>query len=434
MSKHIIRGFILCSIVTLTASSNGSSDNQANDPTLAGFIYTTTNGESINQVLKLDRFSDGTLGNEIAYSTNSKGGANTSAGGGARGDFDSQGAVQIIGDYLLNVNAGGNTVSIFSIEKPTGELILKGNVNSGGTRPTSITYTPKSGSSTEYWVVVGNQWNNPNVQKDGTNIERYPNDAWHMQDLTQADATDDERNITLFSFDASNGTLTEDLQLDTYVRENGGPTTVAFSDDGTKLAVSTWGIAHFSTELTSTDEQHPSRVYVYDFSSGVISEERWFEEEGIAGSIGMNWASRSNSTLHVSNFNLISTKRNNSLTNLSDSGSAVTKIANFNTVASDDIDEACWTLLSPSGNILYVSSFGANAITSFAMDGAEVVSSTGNFETRADVSPAGVVATGLEVTLATSGGGVVALGFPVGKSEMGEAGGGLGFVGAVRSI
>lgn len=127
------------------------------DPTLKGFIYTTTNGESTNQVFKLDRYSDGSVANEVAYSTQSLGGANTSAGGDAKGDFDSQNAIQIIGDYLLAVNAGGNEITTFEINRANGALTFKNNVSSGGKRPVSIAYTQKSGSTTEYWVVVGNQ-------------------------------------------------------------------------------------------------------------------------------------------------------------------------------------------------------------------------------------------------------------------------------------
>lgn len=379
---------VIC-VLAFTACSKDNDNGGETEKVLAGFLYTTTNGESTNQVLKLDRYSDGTVGNEIAYLTNSDGGANTAVGGDARGDFDSQEAVQIIGDYLLNVNAGGNTISVFSIDRPTGGLTLESNVNSGGTRPVSIAYTQKSGNVNDYWVVVGNQWNNPNVQKDGANIERYPNDAFHTADLTQPDATDAERNITLFSFNPSTGVLTLEQQLDTYVRENGGPTTVSFSDDGSKLAVATWGIAHFGTELTSLDEQHPSRVYVYDFVNGSVSSERWFEEDGIAGTIGINWAKGNNSVLHVSSFNLIPTKRDNSLIILNDNGTDVLKNGNYNTVAPDDIDEACWTVLSPSGTELYVSSFGANAITKFNVDGSGGVAPSTQFTVRLGNAPAG---------------------------------------------
>ena len=313
--------FLLCLF-----SSFNNEDTKERPATLKGFLYTTTNGEGMNQVIKLERYSDGSLANETAYATNSNGGANTGAGGDAKGDFDAQNAIQIIDGYLLNVNAGGNTISVFSIDKSTGSLTLKKNVNSEGVRPVSIAFTKKDEGSNNYWVVVGNQWNNPNVQKDGANIERYPNDAFHEADLAQQDESDAVRNIALFSFDASNGNLTMEKVLDTYVRKNGGPTCVSFSDDGTKLGVSTWGIAHFSTEDTSLDEQHPSRVYVYDFNKGSVSGKRHFEEEGIAGSIGFNWAKGSTNILHISNFNLIPGKRTNSLTVLKDNGKGSQKV------------------------------------------------------------------------------------------------------------
>ena len=369
-------------------SSFNDSDRKERPTTLKGFIYTTTNGEGMNQVIKLERYSDGSLANETAYATHSKGGANT-AGGDAKGDFDAQNAIQIIGDYLLNVNAGGNTVSVFSIDRSTGSLTFKENVNSEGIRPVSIAFTKKESGDNTYWVVVGNQWNNPNVQKDGANIERYPNDAFHTAELAKPDKSDAVRNIALFSFDASNGNLSAEKVLDTYVRNNGGPTCVAFSDDGTKLGVTTWGIAHFSTEVTSLDEQHPSRVYVYDFNKGSISGERFFEEEGIAGSIGFNWAKGRNDVLHISNFNLIPGKRTNSLTVLKDNGNGVTKIDNHNTAEKDDIDEACWTVLNPNGDKLYVASFGANVITAFDVDGSGKIASTIKAISRGDNAPAG---------------------------------------------
>jgi hypothetical protein len=355
---------------------------------VVGYLYTTTNGTGENQVVKFSRNADGSLTDEIAYDTGSMGGANPAAGGDAHGDFDTQGAIQIIDNYLLNVNAGGNTISIFALDRETGDLTLMGNESSGGTRPTSITYTQKPGMDDEYWVVVGNQWNNPNVQKD--TLERYPDDAFHAADLTSADPSDEERNIQLFSFDASTGAFTSVGQLDSYVRENGGPATVIFSDDGTKLAVSTWGIAHFSTEAPSLEEQHPSRVYVYDFdkATGAISNERYFEEEGISGSIGLNWAKGSNEIMHVSNFNLIAEKSDNGLTVLSDDGMTVSKAGNYTTGA-EEIDEACWTLLSPSGDRLYVASFAGNLITPFELDAEGKVTKVLPYEVRGDLAPVG---------------------------------------------
>lgn len=369
-----------------------SSCNKTNLPPeggnqVVGYLYTTTNGEGDNQVVRFSRHLDGTLSDEKSYSTNSKGGANVAAGGDAHGDFDAQRGLQIIGNYLLNVNAGGNTISVFNLDKKTGDLSFKNNVSSGGTRPTSIGITKKNGSNGEYWVAVGNQWNNPNVQKDGANIERYPNNAFYMNDLTQPDASDNERNIQLFTFNASTGNLTSISQLDKYDRENGGPTTVAFSNDGTKLGVTTWGIAHFNTMNPSLQEQRPSRVYVYDFASGHVSNRRYFEEQGIAGTIGFSWEKTGNSTLYVSNFNPIATKRDNGVTVLSDNGSMVKKVGNYRSTTSNDDNQSCWTVMNAAGTKLYVTSFLTNIVSTFDVNGPALT--LDGFEKRGNLAPEG---------------------------------------------
>ncbi|WP_432412757.1 hypothetical protein [Rasiella sp. SM2506] len=383
---------ILCCVAAITFTSCSNDDDDItdggdSDPVVAGYIYTTTNGQGENQVIRFERMDDGSLRNETAFPTGSNGGANISVGGDAFGDYDSQGAIRIIGDYFLTVNSGGNTVSVFSLDKTNGNLTRVANTNSGGTRPVSITSTPVSGSTTEFWVVVGNQWNNPNVQGSGADLRRFPNDAFHMMDLTQPDATDQERNIQLFRFNTTNGSLTSVSQLDNYVRENGGPVNVTFSEDGSKLAVSLWGVAHFGTDSPSLEEQRPSRVYVYDFNNGTASNGRFFQEEGIAGTIGIDWARGSNSLLYSTNFNTTIAKTNNSLTVLLDNGSSVTKSGNFATSTADDLDEACWTAVSPSGDRLYVASFGSNVITPFALGASGNVTSTLPVEAREGNAP-----------------------------------------------
>ncbi len=357
--------------------------------TVAGYLYTTINGEGTNQVVRFTRMTDGSLENETTFSTNSLGGANLAAGGDAHGDFDFQGSIKIIGNYLLNVNAGGNTVTVFSLDRTNGNLTFVGNVDSGGMRPVSITCTPVAGSSTDYWLVVGNQWNNPNVQKDVPNVQRFPDDAFHMMDLTQPDPTDAVRNIALFRFNSSNGTMTPLGLLATYVRENGGPSQALFSADGTKLAVSTWGIAHFGTSSPSLDEQHPSRVYMYDFANGIVSNPRYFEESGIAGTIGISWAPNNNNLLYATNFNTTVAKTDNSLTILSDSGSALTKTGNYTTGNEADLDEACWTAISPMGDRLYVASFTGNVITPYSIGSGGNITGKLPFEPRGGFAPDG---------------------------------------------
>ncbi len=353
---------------------------------VVGYLYTSTNGQSTNQIVRFARHENGSVSDETAYSTESEGGADITAGGDAFGDFDSEGAINIIGDYLLNVNAGGNTVSVFSLDKTNGDLALLSNTAVLGTRPVSITATPMSGSTTKYWVVVGCQWNNPNVQGDGAELRRFPNDEFHNMDLTQPDPSDPDRNIHLFTFDTADGSLVCLKRLDTYVRENGGPVKVEFSPDGSKIAVTLWGITHFASVDPSLEEQHPSRVYVYDFNDGNVSNARFFEEEGIAGAIGFRWAPESNSTLFVTNFNTTVAKTDNSLIVLEDDGSSLIKTANFATGETDDLDEACWTVFSPSNDRLYVSSFNSNVITPFSLSGS-AISSTLPFEARGDNAP-----------------------------------------------
>ncbi|NNE82582.1 MAG: hypothetical protein HKN28_01290 [Alphaproteobacteria bacterium] len=397
--KRIVLGAALPVFIFGAAVIAQNSDTPAFAATsgnnVTGYLYTSLNGEGINQVVSFERLADGRLGTQKAYSTKSFGGANVEAGGDAAGDFDAQGAMQIIGDHLLVVNAGGNTISVFDVDKSDGSLALIKNVDSGGVRPVSIAYVKKAGADDQYWVVVGNQWNNPNVQKGGAGegpIEMYPNAEFHADGggHTQKLA---ERNIFLFSFDSKTGALTPEKSLDAYVGTHGGPATVAFNADGTKLGVSTWGIAHFGTATPTA--QKPSRVYVYDFdkASGAISNSRHFEEEGISGSIGFSW-DKTNSTLYVSNFNLVPEKRDHSLTVLRDDGDSVTKVSHFGTGVGDDIDEACWTTLSPDGNKLYVSSFGGNIISEFDVGPGGHVSKVGTnpetaFAARKSGTPAG---------------------------------------------
>jgi DNA-binding beta-propeller fold protein YncE len=204
----------------------------------------------------------------------------------------------------------------------------------------------------------------------------YPDASFHAPGGGHTQVLD-ERNISLFSFNSRTGMLTPDRRLASYPGTNGGPTTVAFNGNGTKLAVATWGIAHFATAHPT--HQKPSRVYVYDFDkrSGKTSNPRFYEEEGVSGSIGFSWNPKT-SNLYVSNFNLTDEKRDHSLTVLTDNGKTVTKVANFGTGEGGDIDEACWTIVNPGGNKLYVSSFGGNLISEFNLDASGRVSKVGS--------------------------------------------------------
>lgn len=361
-----------------------------------GFLYTATNGEGENKVVAFDLHKDGSLGRQRVYPTGSNGGSDKSRSGGLQGDYDAQGGMQIIGDKLLVVNGGGNTVSTF-LMCMDGSLQHIGNVPSGGARPTSIAYFPKSGkgkgtkeqtegkgtklleSSDEYWVVVGNQWGNPVILGNGTGLQFYPNESYHLDGGHEK--INPDLNIFLFSFDAVSGVLTPEHVIEAYPGTNGGPATVAFNEDGTKLGLTTWGIAHDGTaeQIQKLQYQRPSRFYVYDFNDGTFSNKRFYESCGDAGMVGFSW--RKDRAL-VTVFNAVNA---HGLKVMKDTGSRVTLEQEF----VGDM-ESCWTHFPQADpSTLYVANFLANTISQFEVDAEGVVTkSVGNVD-RQNLQPPG---------------------------------------------
>jgi len=362
---------------------------------VTGYLYTATNPETENKVVAFDLHKDGSLGRQRVYPTGSNGGSNKAAAGILQGDYDSQGGMQIIGSYLLVVNGGGNTVSTF-LMCTDGSLQHVGNVPSGGKRPISITYFPKngkgkgtkqqwgkgtklleSGGAEEYWVVVGNQWDNPVILGDPVtgNIQFYPNESYHKDgghDVIIHDA-----NIALFSFDAGTGKLTPEGVLESYRGTHGGPSDVVFNEDGTKLAVATWGIAHDGTaeQIQKLLYQRPGRLIIYDFAGGKISGKRFFESCGDAGFVGFNWrGDRVLSTV----FNAVNQK---GLKQFRDTGS---RVELEKELTADH--ESCWTHLPTAESLqqtLYVANFNANTVTQFEIDAeGDVKRQVGNFNRK----------------------------------------------------
>jgi 6-phosphogluconolactonase len=116
--------------VGLTGAVSASAAPLNGGGYVAGWVYTSTNATSGNQVEVFSRQADGTLTPAGTYTT---GGTGTGAGG------FSQGAVTLSPDHrtLLVVNAGSNQVSDFAV-LPGGALRLRNVVASGGTEPTSV--------------------------------------------------------------------------------------------------------------------------------------------------------------------------------------------------------------------------------------------------------------------------------------------------------
>lgn len=346
-----------------------------------GFIFTALNGEGENKVVVFDKNADGSLGRQRVYGTGSNGGSNTSRGGALRGDYDAQFGMVMIGPYLLVVNGGGNTVTSF-LTCTDGSLEHLGNVPSGGERPVSITFVPKGREQGKYWVVVGNQWANPLILGTGENTEYYPNAAYHLDHLYEKNNL--ELNIFLFSFCEKTGKLTPERKIESYPGTWGGPAAVGFNADGTKLGLTTWGIAHDATpeQIQKLQYQKPSRLYIYDFDSatGDFTNKRFWESCGDTGFVGFNWHPKSD-RLYVSSFNSVNA---HGLKVFSDSGKRVVLEQEF---VGDH--ESCWTKLHPTLKWLYVANFAANTISSFALDEEGVVTAPRGNVNRENVIPNG---------------------------------------------
>lgn len=360
-----MKNLLLLSVLAIFLFSCKVSENE--DVTLnedhPGFIYTSTNSTSGNAIIALGRNSDGTL-TELENSPYPTGGA----GDAAEGDFDTQWAIRIVGNYLLAVNAGANpvngSVSVFKINKDDGSLTQVDqdpstpaidNMDSRGVRSASIAACGNG------YIVVANQFANPNYQED-------PPKAFGQVVSTNL------RNLAVFTFDISTGILKFKSIGATYNSGiYGGPTTVEFNPDGNKLAVSTWGVPHFATPDADLSLQKPGKLIIYNFANGTLTQTGMFSEVGVSGNIGISW-SPNGKYVYMSNFNLHSSKENNSLT--VHDGTSAAKIQNFATAGRND--EGCWTWVSLNKQKLFVASFGENVVSVFDIGGDSKISQSLN--------------------------------------------------------
>lgn len=361
-------------ITSLFFSCKKDDDNNGND--YKGYIYTSTNATAGNAIIAVGRKSDGAL-TELPGSPYATG----STGDAAEGDFDHQWALRIVGDYLLAVNAGANpvnsSISVFKINRSDGSLTqvdqntstpAMDNIDSRGVRAVSIASKVINGIN---WILVGNQYANPNYQKSPAQAFGFPV------------VTTPLRNVTVFKFDQTNGVLQYQSIGATYTDgTNGGPCTVEFNSTGTKVAVSTWGIPHFDVPDADLSLQKPGRLFVYNFSGGALTQTGMYEETGVSGNIGLSWSPNDN-YIYLANFNLHSLKETNSVT--VHDGTTAAKVQNFGT--SDRNDEACWTWVSLDKQKLHVASFTSNAVSSFDIgaDNKLSVSLSPNFVIRRGV-------------------------------------------------
>ncbi len=373
-SKLFVSLFIIVFLLILGSCDNSGSSNRER------FLYTSSNDPSGNTIIVLSIGNEGELSQIGNVPTGGAGDADD-------GDFDGQNSLHIIPgtNYLLAVNAGdsageagitdGNgSISVFKIDDATGMLsridqdpATNGieNMDSQGVRPVSIGSYVIDGKT---WVIVGNQYHNPvffgDSREEGVGNTR-PGDP--EGEIVETGL----RNVAAFQF--SDGMLLSPKTAAVYEDGiNGGPANVAFSPDGTKVAVSTWGVPHFDQSgLPDRDVQLPSRVYIYDVS---VSEggldlvgERFFEQEGIAGTIGFSWSPDSEAVF-AANANLAQQP-----VSLEDfSVTVVSAGENPELLGNSEVppfgDAACWTLLSPDGARLYLASFALNIVSYFEVN------------------------------------------------------------------
>ncbi len=118
-------------IIVAVSSTGTVTSAQADDDDYGrGFVYTATNAVAGNEIVKYNRAPNGALSAAGRTSTN---------GLGTGGGLGNQGGLVLTknGRWLFTVNAGSNEISVFSVRR--GNLTLTDKVNSGGTRPVSLT-------------------------------------------------------------------------------------------------------------------------------------------------------------------------------------------------------------------------------------------------------------------------------------------------------
>ncbi len=385
---------ILISFASLLAACGGSGNNASTAVVNQTHLYSSTNNAAGNNVVAFEIQSGGGLTQVGSFPTGGLGDAD-------EGDFDGQSSIRVIGNHLLVVNAGelstgvnnNGSISVFSIA--TNGLLTRvdqdattagvQNIDSNGIRPVSIDY---HSNGTTTWVLVANQHSNPLCDAGdmlgSTNAAPATslancfdqNDQMLGNGTNGSLATSTARNLSLYTF--ANGVLTS---LGTPATYNspiyGGPSQVSFSPNGSMVAVTTWGIPHF-TGLANTTFQSPSRTYLYDVNiTGTtlsLQNERFFQQTGVSGSIGFSWSS-DNQNIYVANFNIASNVANSSVTILNTQNSTNVFSSNGNSIPSGTAMvpgfgvEACWTWLNADNSLLTVPSFTANTVSTFLVNG-----------------------------------------------------------------
>ncbi len=374
-------------VISCDSDSNSTPPNKlVPETSQTKYLYISTNDIRGNRVVGLTIDTNGQLNEFNSYDTLGVGDADD-------GDFDAQGAMRIIGDYLLVVNAGETTndaaikegngsISVFNIDPDTGELDLIDqnselsgiqNIDSGGVRPVSLDIAEIDG---KYWVVVGNQQDGsicvtPSAQNDlATCVDQYNRP---VSDFLN-DGNDEQRSVNLFQF--NNGKLSFVSNIDSYSAEISGAAQISFSPDKSKLAVTTLGIGYDAFGSDQLQLQTPAHTFIYDITSTdngelAFDNRHYFANPKIAFSIGFSWSPNSR-FLYVSNAILQGDATNAEVMTLDTHDKSSVFTSNGQSIPtaigmiSNNTDHAtCWTWITPTGDRLYAIAANTNLIASF---------------------------------------------------------------------
>ncbi|GAA2078415.1 hypothetical protein GCM10009840_11720 [Pseudolysinimonas kribbensis] len=130
-------GLLAAATAALVAGTAGAADaapTHGRPAPTAGTVFVQTDDASGNQIVAYDRAANGTLSQAGVYATGGPGGA---LDGSVVDHTASQGAVAIVGDTLITVNAGSNTITTFRIVGD--RLVRRQTISSGGEFPVSVT-------------------------------------------------------------------------------------------------------------------------------------------------------------------------------------------------------------------------------------------------------------------------------------------------------
>lgn len=131
LSRFLIAAAALLALLTASALAGGAAYAQPNAPQAVGAVYVMTNATAGNSILVYNRQANGNLKSVGQYYA---GGTGTGAGLGSQGSL----ILSPDNQWLFAVNAGSNSIS--SLRVSLSGLALVDTVDSGGTRPISLTF------------------------------------------------------------------------------------------------------------------------------------------------------------------------------------------------------------------------------------------------------------------------------------------------------